>query len=772
MSSKKLLYYISDNADPYKNLALEEYFIEAMPEGSALMFLWQSENAVVIGRNQIAEYECNMQLMQADGVSLVRRITGGGAVYHDLGNLNFSLVLNNSDFTHEVGARIIQNALNILLTGTGVSADFSGRNDIEISGFKISGSAFFTGKRNSLHHGTLLVASNKEKVAKYLTPSREKLEKHSVRSVAARVGNIADFCEVSEISTLIRQIIDSFSGYFGVRAEVLEPTAIADAEVLRLERRNISTEWINERKPSGRIGTGGRLSFGSLRFDYRLNPENLICGLCVSSDMLDTEIPRRLEECLAGIEFSRNEISAALASAGLDDCEREVLDLLFGKTEFDVVIIGGGPGGYTAALKAAHAGLKTALIEKADIGGTCLNRGCIPAKALLHSAAVYSSMVRGAPGVCAKGVDVDFKEIFANKDIIVKRLRDGVEALLKAAGANVYRGEGRLNADGTVLVGEETLEARHVIIATGARPFIPDITGVELPGVVTSDELLELDQKIGSIVIIGGGVIGMEFAEFYSSFPQIKVTVVEMAERVLPMFDREVSQNLQMIQKKRGVSFYTRTKLLEIKQSDGTLSCRVQNATGDETEISGEVVLMALGRKADVPEYAVGDNVHVIGDAAGGIQLAHYAAAQAEAVVDKILGKNSKIDFSAVPSCVYTCPEIAAVGVTAEQAKDRGIEARTGKFIMSANGRSLIGEAQRGFMKVVADAESGILLGATLMCENASDIIGEAALAIANKLKAEDVLKTIHAHPTYYEGIYEACENIFGQSTHSMSVKV
>ncbi len=464
------------------------------------------------------------------------------------------------------------------------------------------------------------------------------------------------------------------------------------------------------------------------------------------------------------------------------------------ETGFDFVVIGGGPGGYTAAIRAAQLGLKTALVENRQLGGTCLNRGCIPTKTLLHTAEV----VRQAKdfeniGVVCAGLGCDLQKLYSRKNQVVEQLRQGVEGLLKGNGVQVFSGTGCITSSGKVTVdfeGEEKqeLSAKNILVATGSVPGVPPIPGADLSGVLTSDSLLEaLPQEMKSLLIIGGGVIGVEFATIFSSFG-CEVTIIELADRLLPGMDKEISQNLSMILKKRGVGIRTGAKVAQITRNDGQLCCTYQDK-GGEQQVQGDYILIATGRKANISGLflqgmepamergyiAVDDKlmtslpgIYAIGDVRGGVQLAHAAAAQGTAVAEYLAGHTPVLRLDVVPSCVYTDPEIACVGLTAEEAKEQGIETVTGKFLMTANGKSLIEGLERGFIKVVMDAQSHVILGAQLMCGRATDLVAEFTVAVAAGLTKEQMAQAIHPHPTFCEGVGECIELLDGNSIHTM----
>jgi len=452
--------------------------------------------------------------------------------------------------------------------------------------------------------------------------------------------------------------------------------------------------------------------------------------------------------------------------------------------DFDLIVVGAGPGGYEAALHAAKLGLKTAVVERREVGGTCLNRGCIPTKALLHASAVYEEAKNGpALGVTADNLSYDLSAMFAYKQQVVEKLRGGIESLFKAAKVTLLRGTGTLTAPNTVTVAGENegvYTAQNILLATGSVPARPPIPGLDLPGVMTSDELLAGEGgAFKSLVIIGGGVIGMEFATFYNDLG-VDVTVVEGLDRLLPNMDRELGQNLAMIMKKRGVQVFTGAMVKNLEAVEGGLQVNFETK-GKLQSVAGEKVLCAIGRspytaglfgegvtvEMDRRRIKVNERfetslpgVYAIGDVSSPVQLAHVATAQGIYAVDEIAGRANDMDLSLVPGCVYVRPEIAAVGLTEADAKARNIPVKTAKALMSANGRTVILNGDRGFMKLVAHAETKKLLGAQLMCTNASDMISQLSEAIANGQTPADLLRAMHPHPTFEEALTAALEEL------------
>ncbi len=452
--------------------------------------------------------------------------------------------------------------------------------------------------------------------------------------------------------------------------------------------------------------------------------------------------------------------------------------------EYQLIVIGAGPGGYTAALRAAALGMHTAVVERREVGGTCLNRGCIPTKTLLHASQVYRDAVDGAAtGVHAAEATFDMGEIFAYKRSVSEKLRGGIHGLLKSAKVDLIEGTGTITAPGQVAVAAADGTVSHyttqrILIATGSVNVRPSIPGLELPGVMTSDELLEgTDQLYDSLVIIGGGVIGVEFATFYRNLG-CAVTLVEGMDRLLPNMDRELGQNLQQILKKQGTEVLTGAMVQSLEQTESGLAVHLLQK-GAEKTVAGEKVLCAIGRRAYwdgvfaeslTPEtrgksLKVDENfqtsipgVYAIGDASSPVQLAHVAAAQGTACVERMCGVQDHVDLHVIPSCIYSTPEIAVVGITEAEAKEQGIPAVAGKCTMFGNARTVIEDPGRCFMKLIAHAETHEILGAALMCQHASDMISQISAAMVNHLTAEDLRRVMRPHPSFEEAMGEALD--------------
>ena len=447
--------------------------------------------------------------------------------------------------------------------------------------------------------------------------------------------------------------------------------------------------------------------------------------------------------------------------------------------QFDLIVVGGGIGGYTAALKAAKNGLSVALIEKTEWGGTCLNKGCIPTKAFVHSAELFREASRGEQFGILCEPKADFTKIAEYRNGVVKRLRDGLVGMLQNAGIELITDEAEF-ADENVLrlkQANRLVKGDDIVLAVGAKPYVPEIEGIEFAHV--SDDLLLQNLAIpDNILIIGGGVIGAEFASAFRGFGK-NVTIAEMTDRILKGFDGDVSQYTASLFRREKVNILTRALTKKIRKAETGFDVVFETPSG-ETVVNTEFVLFSAGRipnleglhleKANVAftpngittdENFVTSNSHVyaVGDCNGKMQLAHAAAAQAETAMDYLLGIREGKDLSVMPRCVYTSLEIAETGKNEEQCKRENLAYVVGKAPLSSNGKCVISGKDRGFAKVLFERESGRILGASLLCDRATDFIGELTLAIVNRLTRDDILKTVYPHPTVCEILTECARN-------------
>ena len=461
------------------------------------------------------------------------------------------------------------------------------------------------------------------------------------------------------------------------------------------------------------------------------------------------------------------------------------------KEKTEIIVIGGGPGGYVAAIRAAQLGGDVILVEKDRLGGTCLNVGCIPTKALLHTAEVYEAAMNGAECGVIADVKLDFTKAQAKKNEITNQLVDGVKGLLEANKVKVISGLASFNSKDTIQVktadgGVETLKADRFIIATGSVPVMPPIPGIEAKQCIDSTGALELQEIPKSMVIVGGGVIGVEIATLYSTFGT-KVTIIEMQREILPMMDGELTKIIRSKLVQNGVGIYTEAKVISIKDDGSEAKITVEMNDGSSKVFSCEKVLVSVGRKTntdallldrvgilnDRGRITVNDKmetnvkgIYAIGDCTGKSMLAHVASAHGEVAVENALGHESIFDIKTNPSCVYTNPEFASVGLTEEEAKKQGIDYTVGKFPLYANGKSLIMGGGDGIIKFVVGKEFKEILGVHILGPRATDLIGECALAIGLEATIDEVIATIHAHPTVGEAIREGALAVEKRAIH------
>jgi len=454
-----------------------------------------------------------------------------------------------------------------------------------------------------------------------------------------------------------------------------------------------------------------------------------------------------------------------------------------------IVIIGGGPGGYVAAIRAAQLGAQVTLIEKDMLGGTCLNRGCIPTKVLLHSAELFANIRNAATfGISTGKASVDFSAITKRKEAVVGRLVAGVSTLLSKNKIKVIKGIGTLIDSKTVgILGESNkISADSIIIATGSKPSTIPIKGIDEPGVITSDQALIMEQLPKSIVIIGGGVIGLEFAQIMYCLGS-KVTIIEMMPQIMPTGDTEIANMLEDLLKKDGVEIFTNAKVTGIRSAkqDGEV---VSFTTSDgEQERIGEKVLAAVGRHPNTDDLQT-DNlglaldkgrlvvnermetnipgVYAIGDVVGGAMLAHVAMEEGKCAVENSMGADCKMDYQAVPGCIYTSPGVAWVGLTEAEAEQQHGSIRIGRFPFMASGRAFTLNETAGVVKIIADAHYGQILGVHILGPQATELVAEAVLGMKMEATFEDIASTIHAHPTLSEAVMEAALDVGGKRIH------
>ncbi len=462
--------------------------------------------------------------------------------------------------------------------------------------------------------------------------------------------------------------------------------------------------------------------------------------------------------------------------------------------QFDVVVIGSGPGGYVAAIRAAQLGLKTAIVEKDKrLGGTCTLRGCIPTKQLLMSAHVYEQMQHAADfGVDASGIQLAFANVQKRKDKVVMKNSKGIEYLMKKNKITAFSGAGKLALPGKVLVGSngkvETINTRNIVIATGS--VVRPIAGFETDGnrVVNSDHILELKDVPKSLIVMGAGAVGVEFASIYSRFGA-ETTIVELLPRLVPFEDEEVSKELEKSFRKRGVKSQVDTKLETLEKTDNGVVVTGKTSKGEAVRLEAEMLLVAVGRmpytealglegtkikvekgfiQVDEFQQTAEKGVYAIGDVVPTPLLAHLASKEGIVAVEHIAGdKNVRpINLRTVPNCTYCDPEVASVGLTEAKAREMGYEVKTGKFPFTASGKARILGEEEGFVKVVSEAKYDEILGVHIIGPHATELIAEACVAMQLESTAEELGRTMHAHPTVSESVMEAAEGVHGLAVH------
>jgi len=458
---------------------------------------------------------------------------------------------------------------------------------------------------------------------------------------------------------------------------------------------------------------------------------------------------------------------------------------------FDLAVIGGGPAGYAAAVRAAQKGAKVALIESDRLGGTCLNRGCIPTKALLQTAEMFAT-VRRAPafGVKVSGVELDYGAAVDRKDAVVSGLVRGLEQLMKARRVEVFAGRGEILQPGRVRVagpgGAREIEAGRLIIATGSRAAVPPIRGVASPLVLDSSQALAIRDVPPSLAVIGGGVIGIEMATLFAGLGS-SVTVIEVLPEILPGVDRELKQRLAVLLKRSGMAIKVSTRVAEVSEtSKGRVLLRLLETGGSEGALEVDRVLLATGRvpnfggldlerlgiehsragiKVDRTMATSVPGIWAAGDVIGGLLLAHVAMHEGLTAAENALGGTREADYGSVPFCIFCRPELAGVGLTEDRAREQGLPCTVGRFPFSANGKAQVQGEKDGLVKVLA-GEDGRVLGIHILGPHASELIHEGALAVRLGVRVDDLAHMMHAHPTLSETLGEAAYDVTGEAVH------
>ena len=494
-------------------------------------------------------------------------------------------------------------------------------------------------------------------------------------------------------------------------------------------------------------------------------------------------------------EVSLKEAASQLESAGL-----EVPNAVSAKAgvfsaadlaadEYDLIVVGGGPAGYYAAIRGSQLGAKVAIVEKSEFGGTCLNVGCIPTKTYLKNAEILDGLkIAAGRGINLASTDysIDMDKTVDFKNTVVKTLTGGVRSLLKANKVTIFNGLAKVNPDKTVLIGSEIIKGRKIILATGSKVSRINIPGIDSPRVLTSDEILDLREMPKSLVVMGGGVVGIELGLVWASYG-VEVTVIEMADRIIPAMDKEISQELQNILTKKGMTIKTNVGVSEIIDETSYLSLKLSNG---ET-IQADKALLSIGRvpqmkglenldlEMDGNRIKVNDyqetsipGIYAPGDVNGQKMLAHAAYRMGEVAAENALsGNHRKAKLKYTPAAVYTHPEVAMVGLTEEAARKQYGDILIGKSSFFGNGRAIASNEAQGFVKVIADSKYHEILGVHIIGPAAAELINEAATIMENELTVDDVAQAIHGHPTFSENMYEAFLDTIGQAIHNMPKK-
>ncbi len=455
----------------------------------------------------------------------------------------------------------------------------------------------------------------------------------------------------------------------------------------------------------------------------------------------------------------------------------------------DLAVLGGGPGGYVASIRASKMGLKTAVIERDYLGGVCMNCGCIPTKTLYHVAFILNEIKKAKDfGIDVSEPKLDFKKTMARKDQIIEMQRKGLQSHFKKNNIELIKGSGRIIARDRVAVRtldsqEIEVEAKNIIIATGSSAANVKPFDLSEKGVVDNAGILSIEEIPKSLLIIGGGVIGSEFANIFSSLGT-KVTIIELLPRILSTEDEDVSKVIYNVFRKKGIEIFTDTVIEKVEKSGDDFIC----TTSGGNKITADKVLISVGRRPNSSDIGIEkagvevdqkgyikvdshlrtniDGIYAVGDVIGGLQLAHVASEEGKIAAENIAGKNKEMDYSVVPWAVFTSPEIGTVGINEAQARKKNIKVCTGIFPFSSSGKAYISGETEGFIKVVTDSETGEILGAQMVGPRATELVHEIAVAMKGEILVDDLVSTIHAHPTFSESVLEAAEDCFGIATH------
>ena len=484
--------------------------------------------------------------------------------------------------------------------------------------------------------------------------------------------------------------------------------------------------------------------------------------------------------------------TADLTAAGLEVPKEVAADATFEQKaplaadEYDMIVVGGGPAGYYAAIRGAQLGGKIAIVEKSEFGGTCLNVGCIPTKTYLKNAEILDGLkIAAGRGInlASTSYSIDMDKTVAFKDSVVKTLTSGVRSLLKANKVTIFEGLAEVNPDKTVAIGSQVIKGHSIILATGSKVSRINIPGIDSPLVLTSDDILDLREVPKSLAVIGGGVVGVELGLVWSSYG-VDVTVIEMSDRIIPAMDKEISQELQKILTKKGMTIKTNVGVSEIIEKNNQLELTLTNGE----KIQSDKALLSIGRvpqlqglenlnldmegnriKVNAYQETSISGIYAPGDVNGQKMLAHAAYRMGEVAAENALrGNHRKANLTYTPAAVYTHPEVAMVGLTEEAAREQYDDILIGKSSFAGNGRALASNEAQGFVKVIADSKYHEILGGHIIGPSAAELINEAATIMENELTVDEVAQAIHGHPTFSENMYEAFLDTIGEAIHNM----
>lgn len=496
----------------------------------------------------------------------------------------------------------------------------------------------------------------------------------------------------------------------------------------------------------------------------------------------DGAAPASADKATADLEAAGLEVPKAPAASEAPAKENKAP---LADDEYDIIVVGGGPAGYYAAIRGAQLGGKIAIVEKSEFGGTCLNVGCIPTKTYLKNAEILDGIkIAAGRGInlASTNYTIDMDKTVDFKNSVVKTLTGGVQGLLKANKVTIFNGLGQVNPDKTVTIGSQTIKGRNVILATGSKVSRINIPGIDSKLVLTSDDILDLREMPKSLAVMGGGVVGIELGLVWASYG-VDVTVIEMADRIIPAMDKEVSTELQKILSKKGMKIKTSVGVSEIVEENNQLTLKLNNGE----EVVAEKALLSIGRvpqmnglenlnlemdrnRIKVNEYQETSipGIYAPGDVNGTKMLAHAAYRMGEVAAENAMrGNTRKANLQFTPAAVYTHPEVAMVGITEEDARAKYGDILIGKNSFTGNGRAIASNEDQGFVKVIADAKFHEILGVHIVGPAAAEMINEAATIMESELTVDELLLSIHGHPTFSEVMYEAFADVLGEAIHN-----